>query len=163
MSPMWSIAIDSVLVVLLVAAIISSILVYKKLVNLRDGQAEMKKLVDDLNNAVIEAQRSVGSLKHTAVEAESTLQTQVQKAKGLSEELLMITEAGNNLADRIEKGLTTGQRANRQSEGGSKGQSSGQKKVFNARDENGDSDEEKGTKTFRPEQKELLDALKEAR
>ena len=161
MSPLWSLIIDGLLAVLLVAAIISCVLVYKKLVNLRDGQAEMKKLVEDLNGAVIEAQRTVGGLKHTAVDAEATLQTQVQKAKALTEELLMITEAGNNLADRIEKGLTSGSKANRADQ-----QSQGAEKKTvgeNKSKQNGRQAEEIEPKSFRPEQKELLAALKEAR
>lgn len=154
MTPLVAIIMDVVLAILLIAAIVSCFVVYRKLKAIRDGQDEMKVVVAQLNKAVTNAQQSVLSLKTTAVEVEEQLQTQVKKAKSLTEELVMITEAGNNLADRIEKRLTSG------SSGGGSGSQVGtsvtveqsEKDIFSSR-----------TGKERAEQKELLDALKEAR
>lgn len=98
--------VDGVLALLLISSITVSIIVYRRLGTIREGQAQLRTLVDDLNKAVQDAQRSVAGLKQSAVDVEERLQSQVQKAGALADELGMITEAGNNLADRIERGLT---------------------------------------------------------
>ena len=129
--------VDGVLAVLLVTAIIVSIIVYKRLGTIREGQAQLRELVDELNRAVMNAQSSVSGLKKSAVEIEEILQARVQKASALADELGMITEAGNNLADRIERGLTS---ANR-----------------------GDAAQPKAEKASSKQQQEILAALREAR
>ena len=96
-STLVPIVVDTVLAVLLVGAMDI----------IRNGQAEMQKLVSELNQSVVQAQQSVTQLRQAAKEAENTLGTSVRKAQALSDELTLITEAGNNLADRIEKGLTS--------------------------------------------------------
>ena len=103
-----SLLIDGVLAVLLVAVIFVCFFVYRRLGTIKEGQAELRILVDQLNHAVIEAQRSVGNLKQSAAEVEGRLQIETRKASSLADELGLITEAGNNLADRIERGLTGG-------------------------------------------------------
>jgi len=103
-----SLLIDGVLAVLLLSVIFVCFFVYRRLGTIKEGQAELRILVDQLNHAVIEAQRSVGNLKQSAAEVEGRLQTETRKASSLADELGLITEAGNNLADRIERGLTGG-------------------------------------------------------
>ena len=105
-STLLPIVVDTVLAVLLVGAMVVSWMVYRRLDIIRNGQAEMQKLVSELNQSVVQAQQSVTQLRQAAKEAESTLGISVRKAQALSDELTLITEAGNNLADRIEKGLT---------------------------------------------------------
>jgi len=100
--------VDGVLAILLIAAIVVSTIVYKRLSTIREGQDQLRQLVDSLNNAVVDAQRSVGNIRQAALDADEKLETQIKRAKNMAEELSMISEAGNNLADRIEKGLTGG-------------------------------------------------------
>jgi len=108
MNLMSPLLIDGVLAFLLLAVIIACFIVYRRLGTIREGQAELRILVDQLNNAVVEAQRSVANLKQSAAEVEGRLQVETRKASSLADELGLITEAGNNLADRIERGLTGG-------------------------------------------------------
>ncbi|WCL53032.1 DUF6468 domain-containing protein [Gimibacter soli] len=105
---MAGLIVDGVLALLLVLAIVSCWVVYARLGTIREGQAELKALTDRLNNAVVDAQRGIANLKHSAQEMEGKLGGEVRKARALSDELKLITEAGNNLADRIERGLTGG-------------------------------------------------------
>ena len=98
--------VDGVLAALLVAAIVVSMIVYRRLSTIREGQEELRQLVDRLNVAVVDAQRSVGNIRQAALEAEEKLENRIKKANSIADELGMITEAGNNLADRIERGLT---------------------------------------------------------
>lgn len=106
MDAMSSLMVDGVLAVLLVTVIIACAFVYRRLGTIKEGQAELRLLVDQLNTAVVEAQRSVSNLKQSASEIEGRLQVETRKASALADELGLITEAGNNLADRIERGLT---------------------------------------------------------
>lgn len=108
--------VDVILALLLVGAIIACFVVYRRLSTIRQGQDELKQLVDQLNNAAVEAQRSVAGLKASADEIEQRLSAERQKAGILADELAMITEAGNNLADRIEQGLTSDKTENKGSE-----------------------------------------------
>ena len=108
MTPATELIIDGVLTVLLIAVMGIFIAVYRRLRDIKDGQSELRDLVDSLNKAVVDAQTSVAALKHSSREVEGRLQTEVSRARVLSDELAMITETGNNLADRIEKGLTNG-------------------------------------------------------
>jgi len=98
--------IDSILALLLIAVIIVCLLVSRRLGTIKSGQAELRELVDQLNAAVGNAQTSVVSLKGSAEEIEAKLKLERQRASAIADELALMTEAGNNLADRIEKGLT---------------------------------------------------------
>lgn len=102
-----ALVVDIILALLLVAAIASCFMVYRRLGTIRDGQSELKLIVNQLNKATIEAQRSVVGLKSSAEEIEQRLKIERQRAGAMADELSMITEAGNNLADRIERGLTS--------------------------------------------------------
>ncbi len=102
--------VDGILAILLIAAIVVSSVVYHRLSTIREGQEQLRQLVDSLNNAVVDAQRSVGNIRQAALDADEKLGSQIKRARSMAEELSMITEAGNNLADRIEQGLT-GERA----------------------------------------------------
>jgi len=130
--------IDGALALLLIAAIVVCVMVYKRLGTIRAGQAELKTLVDQLNTAAVEAQRSVAGLKVAAEEIEGRLKLEEQKAAAIADELSLMTEAGNNLADRIEKGLT-GTNANQETQAAP------------------------GKKESKKQQQEILAALREAR
>ncbi len=136
-----SLLIDGTLAFLLVAVIFVCFLVYRRLGTIKEGQAELRILVDQLNHAVVEAQRSVANLKQSAAEVEGRLQIETRKASSLADELGLITEAGNNLADRIERGLIGGNEAAQTVTSG-----------FSVQPEPG-----------KKQQKEILAALREAR
>ncbi|WP_374764500.1 DUF6468 domain-containing protein [Yunchengibacter salinarum] len=106
--PLWlDLTIDGVLALLLIGAMITGYMVHRRLSALREGQKEMEGLVTRLDGAVNRAQHAIGDLKTEAGAAREKLEGNIRRAKSLSEELAMITEAGNNLADRIDHGLTT--------------------------------------------------------
>lgn len=133
--------VDAVLALLLIAVIVVSIIVYRRLSTIREGQEELRQLVDSLNNAVVDAQRSVGNIRQAALDAEERLEGAIKKADGMADELGMITEAGNNLADRIERGLTGERKSSSEVKAGEGAETHGSKK----------------------QQQEILAALREAR
>lgn len=141
MDGLSNLVVDGVLALLLLAAIVVCFFVYRRLGTIKEGQAELRLLVDQLNNAVVEAQRSVANLKQSAAEVEGRLQVETKRASSLADELGLITEAGNNLADRIERGLT----------------GAGQQSRSDASQGSNEQVREK------QQQKEILSALREAR
>ena len=114
MTEISTLIVDGILAVLLVSVIVVCTIVYRRLGTIKSGQAELRALVDQLNTAVVDAQRSVANLKTSATEIEGRLQIEGKKASAIADELGMITEAGNNLADRIERGLSGASAAKKQ-------------------------------------------------
>ncbi len=96
---------NGVVAVLLIVMIGYCIMLNKRLDGLRKSHLELSKLVATLNQASERAQSSVQQLKTMGQEAEHALKMEVAKARSLADELSLITEAGNNLADRIERGV----------------------------------------------------------
>ena len=104
-SDIMCLIIDSLLAVLLLGAMIASFVLYRKLDAMRAGQEEMSNLINGLNKAVVDAQTNIAELKKLAQETEDKLGTEMNKARSVTDELSMIVQAGNNLADRIEKSI----------------------------------------------------------
>ena len=141
MTPITELIIDLVLAGLLIAVIYVSYIVYRRLDIIRKGQADMQSVVNDLNHAVLEAQKSVSDLKQSSRDAVERLEVNIGNAQKVADELTLITEAGNNLADRIEAGLVRNEnKAPVSNETGEKQQSASSK-----------------------QQQEILAALREAR
>ena len=107
MDPLYGLIIDSVLALLLIAVIVVCNIVYKRLKTIREGQEELKELMDSLNRSVAIAQKSVADVRSGSEEVEARIGKQVKSAQKLVDELTLINEAGNNLADRIERGITS--------------------------------------------------------
>ena len=98
--------VDAILAALLVVAIVMCFIVTRRLGTIKAGQAELTSLVDQLNSAVTNAQRGVVNLRSSAEEVEGQLKLERRKAEAIADELSLMVESGNNLANRIEGGLT---------------------------------------------------------
>lgn len=102
---MWiSLIADGVIAVLLGVTIFYCALVNRRLAALRSGKDELKKVIEDLTVATTGAQMSIERLKEAGKEVVFTLEEDVRKGRALSDELSLMVEAGNNLADRLEGG-----------------------------------------------------------
>lgn len=105
--PQMELMVDALLALLLIGVMGACFVVNRRLNEVRRGQDEMNQVVDSLNRAVQEAQSGIKILRATADEVEANLSAEVKKGRALADELTLITQAGNNLADRIEGGLTS--------------------------------------------------------
>lgn len=101
-----TLVIDGLLLVLLGAVLVACFMVNRRLRTMRDGQSELKGLVERLDGLTEEAQASVNELKGTSESAQDNLKREVAKARALADELTLITEAGDNLATRLEQRLS---------------------------------------------------------
>jgi hypothetical protein len=80
----------------------------RRLTRLRDGHSEFKALVETLTTATDKAQSSLKDLRELTENASKTLSGNIDTARKLADELSVITESGNALAERIEARLTGG-------------------------------------------------------
>lgn len=100
------ILIDVILAGLLFAAAVSNYRLNKRLSTIREGQAELAELVNKLNNATNQAQVSIEHLRVSGLETQEQLKSEVKKAQALMDELTLITEAGDSIANRLEEKLS---------------------------------------------------------
>ena len=98
-------ALDGVLAVLLVATIAYCALLHRRLAALRSSTSDMRRLMDDFATATERAERGVAELGRLGAEVGGTLQARTAVARGLGDELQIMTEAGSRLADRLEHRL----------------------------------------------------------
>ena len=106
MDTIYILALDSILALFLLGVMVLCVIVYRKLSIIKNGQAELAELVERLNAAVSTAQQSVAGIKVAAVEAEGDLGATIKKARAMVQELALMTEVGDNLANRLEASST---------------------------------------------------------
>lgn len=96
--------------VLLVVTVVYCALLDRRLHALRTGQDGLKALIEGLDGATRRAQSAIGELKQSADAAGATLSSHVTKGRALCDELQIMIEAGNGLADRLEGGRASARR-----------------------------------------------------
>lgn len=97
---------DVVLCLMLLAALMGGFILNRRLVALRNERSHMEAMIRTLTNTVTQAEGSVRALKDTAEEVEESLRERVSKARALADELVIITQAGEDLASRLESSLS---------------------------------------------------------
>lgn len=103
---MINLGLDGLLLLFLAAVLFACLRVNKRLADMRNGQAELADLVSRLEAATNQAKESLGHLRKESGAAEESLRHEAKRARALADELTLITEAGDNLAGRLEKKLT---------------------------------------------------------
>lgn len=110
MSMSITLALDLLVAGLLVATIVYCWMLNRRLDSLRGAQEQLKTLIQDFNRATEQARSGVQELKQASQLAGEELRQQVDKARGLADELVFITDTGVRLAERLEKDLESGRR-----------------------------------------------------
>lgn len=108
--PGLSLILDIIILVLLGATIFYAIRLSRHLDAFRSNRSDMERLIRELSSQITRAQEGVSALDEAARESGDELRALVAKGQGLSEELSLMTEAGNSLASRLE-GLATRNRS----------------------------------------------------
>ena len=91
---------------LLVATLYYCVRLERRLRAFRTGQDGLREVVDRLNASTENARQSIEGLKQAAGVAAEQLEKRVRGAEALIDEMKVIVEAGNNLANRLEARLT---------------------------------------------------------
>jgi Flp pilus assembly protein TadB len=94
--------VESTLVVLLAATLFCCLRLENRLRNLRKDQENFAATVGALNGAIAAAQTSLAGLRAAAQNADETLGRKVSAARGLADELGLLTSAGERIAARME-------------------------------------------------------------
>ncbi len=101
----WDISLlfDIIIILLLGLTIFYAARLSVSLKTFRNSRSEFEKLLTELSNNIIRAEDAIKSMKETAGSSGEELQHLINKSKGLSQELQLMTEIGNSLAERLEK------------------------------------------------------------
>src|SRR6266849_9925850 len=94
--------VEVTLAALLVATLICCVRLDRRLRLLRNDQASLSGTVRALNAAVAAAQTSLSGLRAAAQDADESLGRKLSSARGLADELSLLTSAGERIAARIE-------------------------------------------------------------
>ncbi len=86
---------------LLVAALIYSVRLDRKLHAMRDGQSELAQIVREFHQAASRAENGVRTLKQASESAGAQLDQQINQARALCDELRMLSELGEARASRM--------------------------------------------------------------
>ncbi len=99
---------ESLVAVLLIVTIGYCFILNRRLALLRGGQSELNEVVRVLHEATDRARNSVEHLRRSSVSIAEDLSGKITAARALSDELGVIVESGNSLADRLAGGLSGG-------------------------------------------------------
>lgn len=104
--PGMGLFLDIVIIALLGATIFYAMRLSRHLDVFRSNRSDMERLIRELSMQITRAQEGVTALDDAAKESGDELRELVNKSRALSEELALMNEAGNSLAERLE-GLAT--------------------------------------------------------
>lgn len=111
---MWNISliVEVGLSVLLLATLIYSVLLERRLAALRSGQDGLKQTIALLNEAIVGAGSSMRALKSTAAGAAEALDDRMSRARSVADELSLLVASGDRIAERMDRSSSSRPNAN---------------------------------------------------
>lgn len=103
MSPYIGLSFDILILAALAATMYRAWTLSKQFNRLQSDRKAFEQLIQALNLAASRAEAAIRALKETTLESAETLQQKINSARGLSDELEIIVQAGDSLAERLEK------------------------------------------------------------
>jgi tRNA(His) 5'-end guanylyltransferase len=103
MSPYVGLFFDILIVAALAATMYRAWTLSKQFNQLQSDRKAFEQLIQALNLAASRAEAAIRALKETTLESAESLQQKINAARGLSDELEIIVQAGDSLAERLEK------------------------------------------------------------
>lgn len=104
----FSLVLDLLIIGLLVATITYAVVLNRQLTQLRESRGELESLVRGFAEATMRAEAGVKAMKKTAGESGEALQATIEKAVGLRDELQLMIETADSLANRLENATRGG-------------------------------------------------------
>ncbi|HEX6956646.1 MAG TPA: DUF6468 domain-containing protein [Ferrovibrio sp.] len=96
-----SLVVEIVVAVLLVITLSISLVLNRRLGNLRANQDEMRRLIADFDKALIKARQGMNELKAASAAADTAHEENLKQARALRDELSFMIETADRLADRL--------------------------------------------------------------
>ncbi|MDX5367293.1 MAG: DUF6468 domain-containing protein [Alphaproteobacteria bacterium] len=97
----FSTVLEIIVCLFLAATIAYCAVLDRKLRAMRAGQDGMRELVSELNNATQRAVGAIDGLKRASEESGEELAERIRRARGLADELSLMLESGNSIAERL--------------------------------------------------------------
>src|SRR5512147_3074259 len=107
MTMTWTVALDLLVAVLLATSIATTIVLSRRLSNMRGDRAELEKLAQLFREATDRADHGVTGLKISA----QSLQERMDAAKTLADDLQFLIERAGGIADRLEAEVRAARRS----------------------------------------------------
>ncbi|WP_422363563.1 DUF6468 domain-containing protein [Pyruvatibacter mobilis] len=105
-----SMMVELVVGVLLVATIAYCFVLDRRLKALRDGEGELRKIIVALDKATTRAQGAVTDLRVSCDGLTRDMDRDLKKARALADELAVMVEAGDHIAERLGSASNAGAR-----------------------------------------------------
>ena len=99
----YGLFLDLIVIVLLGATIFYAMRLTRYLEQFRSNRSDMERLIRDLSMQITRAQEGIGTLDTLAKESSDELRGLLNKGRAMTDELQLITEAGDSLATRLEQ------------------------------------------------------------
>jgi hypothetical protein len=115
-----SIALDALVAALLVATIAYAAVLDRRIRQLRATRAELETLVVGFNTATARAESAIGDLKAGTESGSRELKPLIATGRQIADDLQFLVERGNELADRLEVGVSAARTAAPRSAAGSR-------------------------------------------
>lgn len=101
MTENFGIILDSLVIILLMATIVYAAILSRRLTQLRRHRKDLDGAIRTLAEAAARADNGVRALKQTAEETGARLQSQIDRANALRDELAMLLDAGESKAEQL--------------------------------------------------------------
>lgn len=102
---------DVVVLVGLVATIFYAVRLSRQFEILQQDKGQLDTLIKNLSNATNRADIAVKNMRETAIDTGENLQNKINTSRALFDELEIMVEAGDNLADRLQDLAEKGRKA----------------------------------------------------
>jgi hypothetical protein len=102
----YSVILDVLFAALLIAALVYMARLNRRLDALRAGREEFEALIKRFTAATEQAQGNVAAMKEAADSTGKGLQAEIDRARGLREDLAFLADRANALADQLETAIT---------------------------------------------------------
>lgn len=102
----FSLFLDIIIVMLLVATIVYAVLLNAKLKTLRDSKKEMSRFVQAFNEATVRAETGIPKLRKATDAVGADLKDILHKAQMIRDDLAFMIEKADKVADRLERNIS---------------------------------------------------------
>lgn len=100
----YSLALDILLVILLLATIIYAMILSRRLSMFRANKGELETFLDRMNGAIAKAEASLQGMRATAQQTQATIGEPLQRAQALRDELVFLIQRADSVAEKLASG-----------------------------------------------------------
>ena len=103
--------IDVLVAVLLAVTIFYAVVLNRRLGQLRTSRADFEKLVTEFSSAAVRTEKSIAALQESSGDRQADLQSEIDRAKALRDELAFMLDRGDGLAEKLGGLIRSGRQA----------------------------------------------------